>query len=221
MFDGIAPRYDLLNRLISLGIDQGWRRRTVDALALGDSATVLDVATGTGDLALEIARRHPSARVVGLDPSRGMLEVARAKLATRAEGARIELVEGDAQSLPFPDAAFDAATVAFGIRNVPDRPRALAELRRVVRPGGRLAVLELSEPNGALGPLTRFHVHNVVPFLGALLSGSWEYRYLQRSIAAFPPPEAFMRLVEAAGWRRVEQARLTFGAAYVHVGEAA
>lgn len=221
MFDGIARRYDLLNRLISLGIDQRWRRRTVAALSLGAASRVLDSATGTGDLALEIVRGHPGASVVGLDPSRGMLEVARAKLASRPEGRRIELVEGDAQSLPFPEASFDAATMGFGIRNVPDRPRALAELRRVIRVGGRVAILELSEPTGALGPLTRFHVHNVVPFVGALLSGSWEYRYLQRSIAAFPPPEEFLALVESAGFRRVELVRLTFGAAWVYVAEAA
>src|SRR5690606_23666848 len=113
---------------------------------------------------------------------------------------RITLVEGDAQQLPFEDASFDAATIAFGIRNVPDRPRALREMARVVRPGGRVAVLELSEPpGGLLGSLARIHVHHIVPFLGALISGSKEYRYLQRSIAAFPPPEQFAATMREAG----------------------
>jgi demethylmenaquinone methyltransferase/2-methoxy-6-polyprenyl-1,4-benzoquinol methylase len=164
MFDVIAARYDLVNRLMSFGIDQRWRRRTVDALALGEGARVLDVATGTADLALLIARRHPTARVVGVDPSPRMLAVgARKVLASRAAD-RITLEAGDVQALPFAEGSFDAATIAFGIRNVPDRARGLAEMRRVLRPGGRLAVLELSEPRGRLlGALARFHVHTLVP----------------------------------------------------------
>lgn len=220
MFDGIAARYDFVNRVISLGIDQSWRRKTVRALELGKDARVLDLATGTGDLALLIAGSVPDSRVVGLDPSRNMLDIAREKVAAAGLAERIELVEGDAEALPFPDASFDGVSIAFGIRNVPDRARALAEMARVTRPGGRVAVLELSEPRGGiLAPLARFHVHTVVPWMGALLSGAKEYRYLQRSIAAFPPAEEFAAMMETAGLRARAVEPLTFGVCHLYVGE--
>jgi demethylmenaquinone methyltransferase / 2-methoxy-6-polyprenyl-1,4-benzoquinol methylase len=220
MFDAIAPRYDLLNRLMSFGVDRRWRKRTVRELALGERARVLDVATGTGDLALEIARRHPGTRVVGVDPSAGMIAIGQDKVAARGLADRVELVLGDAQALDFADGHFDATCIAFGIRNVPDRARGLAEMRRVVRPGGRVCVLELGEPRGGvLGPLARFHVHHVVPRMGALLSGRREYRYLQRSIAAFPPPDEFAAMMTDAGLRVVEVAALTFGVCHLYVAE--
>lgn len=215
MFDAIAARYDLLNRILSLGIDRGWRKQT--ARALGAPERVLDLATGTGDLALEIARQHPRARIVGVDPSRGMLEIAKRKLGGSA--GRIELREGDAQALPDEGASYDAVTIAFGIRNVPDRDRALREMARVTREGGRVAILELGEPRGILGPFARLHVHHVVPALGALLSGAAEYRYLERSIAAFPPPERFAAQMERAGLRVLEARPLTFGACTLFVAE--
>lgn len=219
MFDAIAPRYDLVNRLISLGIDQSWRRRTVRSLSLGPGGRALDVATGTADLALMIAGSAPDVRVVGLDPSERMLEIGRQKVAARGLAERIELVSGDAEALPFADGAFDAVSIAFGIRNVPDRLRGLSEMARVTRPGGRVAVLELSEPRGGvLGPLARFHVHTVVPYVGALLSGAQEYRYLQRSIAAFPPADEFAQMMERAGLRVLEQIPLTFGVCHLYVG---
>ncbi len=140
MFDRIATKYDRLNRIISFGMDQGWRVRLVRALELAESPKVLDVATGTADVAIAIADTHPDAQVVGLDPSLNMLEVGKQKIA-RFEG-RIELVAGDAQQLPFADGTFDGACISFGIRNVPDRAKGLAEMRRVVKPGGRVVVLE-------------------------------------------------------------------------------
>lgn len=221
MFDRIAPRYDLLNRVLSLGIDQRWRRRTVRALELRPGlARVLDLATGTADLALLIARRHPDARVVGLDPAQRMLAVGRTKTAKAGVGDRVRFVTGDAETLPFPDASFDGVTIAFGIRNVPDRPRALREMRRVTRPGGRIAILELSEPDGGLiGRLARFHVHRLVPWIGGLLSGSREYRYLQRSIAAFPPALRFAGIMEEAGLEMVRVERMTLGVCHLYVAE--
>ncbi len=220
MFDNIADRYDLLNRVLSLGIDQRWRRRTIAALELGSDARVLDLATGTGDLALMIARRSPTAQVVGLDPSAGMLKVARDKVAAKGLEQRIELVLGDAERLPFEAESFDAVTIAFGIRNVPDRAAALREMRRVLRPGRKAAILELGEPRGGLlGPLARFHVHTVVPWLGALLSGAREYRYLQQSIAAFPPPEQFAALMQQSGFSEVRVHPLHFGVCHLYVGE--
>jgi demethylmenaquinone methyltransferase/2-methoxy-6-polyprenyl-1,4-benzoquinol methylase len=144
-----------------------------------------------------------------------MLEVGRGKVGDLP----ITLEAGDAQALPYPDDSFDAATIAFGIRNVPDRARGLAEMARVVKPGGRVAVLELSEPKGGvMGPLARFHVHVLVPRIGALLSGAREYRYLQSSIAAFPPPEEFAAMMERAGLVIEKVDRLTFGVCHLYVG---
>ncbi len=221
MFDGIAHRYDLLNRLISLGIDQSWRRKTVKALSLGPGSRVLDLATGTADLALLVARSEPGAHVVGLDPSERMLEVGRKKVSREKFEDRIELVVGDAQKLPFPSRSFDGICMAFGIRNVPDRGAALREMNRVTRPGGRIAILELSEPEkGLMAGLARFHIHTVVPQVGALLSGSREYAYLQRSIAAFPPAAEFTKQIAAAGLAPVETESLTFGVCHLYVAEA-
>jgi demethylmenaquinone methyltransferase/2-methoxy-6-polyprenyl-1,4-benzoquinol methylase len=219
MFDAIAPRYDLLNRVLSLGIDQRWRRELVRQLELSADARVLDHATGTADLALLIARSGPGIRVLGLDPSTEMLRVGQAKVDAAGLAKRVELRRGDAERLDdLASASFDAVSMAFGIRNVPDRPRALAELCRVTRPGGRVAILELSEPRGLLGPLARWHVHRVVPWLGALLSGAKEYNYLQRSIAAFPPPEEFGRVMAQSGLRVLSIQPLTFGVCHLYVG---
>jgi demethylmenaquinone methyltransferase/2-methoxy-6-polyprenyl-1,4-benzoquinol methylase len=212
MFDAIAPRYDLLNRLMSLGSDQRWRRRAVAALQAAPGQTVLDLATGTGDLALAVA--HAGARVVGLDPSPGMLALAADKARAAGLESRVALVVGDAQSLAFPDASFDAVGIAFGIRNVPDRPRALAEMARVVRPGGRVVVLELAEPRS---PLARFHVHTVVPWLGARLSGARAYRYLQESIARFPPAAEFAATMAATGLEVDEVRPMMLGAVTLFV----
>lgn len=218
MFDRIARRYDLLNRLLSLGLDERWRRKTVAALELGADARVLDLATGTADLAIRVARQYSDSKVEGVDPSAGMLDVGRGKVARLGLGARIELAVGDAQDLPHADDSFDGVCMAFGIRNVPDRARALAEMARVTRPGGRIAILELSEPQGGvLAPMARFHIRVLVPRVGAFLSGSREYRYLQRSIAAFPPAEQFAQVMDSAGLRVLRVVPLTFGVCHLYV----
>jgi demethylmenaquinone methyltransferase/2-methoxy-6-polyprenyl-1,4-benzoquinol methylase len=218
MFDRIAHRYDMLNRVLSLGLDQRWRNRAIDGLDLGQAEHVLDVATGTCDLAILLARRFPMLRVTGLDGSESMLAVGREKVARAGVAPRVTLVAGDAQALPFDDAVFDAVTMAFGIRNVPDRTRALGEIARVLRPRGRMAILELSEPRrGLLGPAARFHLHTVVPFVGGLLSGAPEYRYLQRSIAAFPAAEAFAATIGEVGMQVDSVIPLTFGVATLFV----
>ena len=219
MFDAIADRYDRLNRVLSLGIDRRWRARTIEALELPDRAcTVLDLATGTADLAIGIARRHPAARVIGVDPSARMLVVGRGKVDLDGLADRIELRLGDAQALPLDDDSVDATTIAFGIRNVPDRARALEEMARVTRPEGRVAILELSEPrSGLLGPLARFHVHRVVPALGAWLSGAREYRYLARSIEAFPSSDRFAALMAAHGLEVLAVRPMTFGVCTLYV----
>lgn len=222
MFDRIADRYDLLNRIISLGIDQRWRRQTTAALepTPGDGSLerVLDLATGTADLAIMVARTYPNCHVIGLDPSRNMLAVGTQKVAAAALSEQIALIEGDAQKLPFDDGHFDGVCMAFGIRNVPDRPRALREMARITRPGGRIAILELAEPRGGvMGGLARFHIHSVVPWVGSVLSGSREYRYLQRSIAAFPPAEEFAKTMAECGLEVLAVEPLTFGVATLYV----
>ncbi len=216
MFDRIAVRYDLLNRLNSLGFDRAWRRVAAEALAPAAAAhrplRVLDVAAGTGDLAIAIARRFPSAVVRGIDASTAMIRIGRAKVERAGLAGRVTLASGDAQELGFADRSFDAATIAFGIRNLPDRVRALREMARVTRPEGRLAVLELSEPaSGPLAVLARFHIRVLVPLIGAVLAGGDEYRYLRRSIRAFPPPDEFARTMAAAGLKLVDARALTFG----------
>jgi demethylmenaquinone methyltransferase / 2-methoxy-6-polyprenyl-1,4-benzoquinol methylase len=221
MFDRIAPRYDFLNRVLSLGIDMSWRRRAARMLALdlGKPSTVLDLATGTGDLAIAIARLGEKVRVVGTDPSSGMLGIGRQKVERAGLASRVELGTGDAQAIEAEAGRYDGATIAFGIRNVPDRDLALREMRRVVRSGGRVVVLELGEPNvGILGPIARFHVRVLVPRIGALLSGAREYRYLQTSIAAFPPAPEFAEKMRAAGLVDVTITPLTFGACTLYAG---
>ena len=234
MFDRIARRYDFCNRVLSLGLDRSWRRRAVRALQLPPDARprVLDVATGTGDLAIDIARACRGAAIVGLDPSARMLDLAVRKARRRGLGDRVTFVAGDAQQLPYRSCELDAAAIAFGIRNVPDRAAALRELARVVRPGGRIAVLELGEPSGraagdaplfarlvrrVLGGAARFHGRHVVPWIGALLSGAREYAYLQRSVAAFPPAAEFAALMRRSGLQVVDVQPLTFGACTLFV----
>ena len=220
MFDRVAQRYDLLNRLLSLGMDGLWRRALVEALDEGalERPQVLAVATGTADVAIAVARRFPAATVGGLDPSVGMLQVGRPKLEREGLQGRVSLIEGDAQAMPFESDRFDASCIAFGIRNVPDRDAGLREMARCTRPGGRVVVLELGEPRqGWLSPLARLHVRHVVPRLGAWLSGDDEYAYLQRSIAAFPAPDAFAEQMRSAGLEMVGLRPFAFGAATLYV----
>ncbi len=218
MFDAIAARYDRLNRILSLGLDRRWRRQTVEAMALEPGARVLDLATGTADLALAIADAHPGARIVGSDPSENMLAIGDRKVADAGLGQKVHLELGDAQTLDHPDDTFDACCMAFGIRNVPDRPKALGEMARVVRSGGRIAILELAEPErGLLAFGARFYIRVVVPWVGSLLSGAKEYRYLQRSIQAFPPPQRFAGIMREAGLEVLDVHPLTFGVVTLYV----
>lgn len=220
MFDGIARRYDFLNHALSLNIDRLWRRELVRACGVTRGARVLDVATGTADVAIEFARRTADVAIVGLDPSPGMLAVGREKLARDpALGARIELVLGDALSLPFPDASFDAVTIAFGLRNLPDYERGVREMARVLRPGGRLAVLEFLPPSGAARLVFRAYIATVLPVIGRAISGSPEaYGYLASSIGGFIPTAGVRSLLAGAGLDAVSTKRLTGGIAGLHCG---
>ena len=216
MFDAIAERYDIVNRLISFGRDRVWRRHT--AIKLDRPRRILDLATGTGDLAIELACRYREASVVGLDPSARMLEIARKKTRVLGLDQRVSYVQGDAQRLPFGDGEFDAVSMAFGIRNVPDRAAALREIVRVTTSDARVAILELTEPRDrGVSLLARFHVHCVVPVIGALVSGPGQYAYLSRSIAEFPAPEVFVEWAADCGLHLVEMKSFSFGACHLFV----
>lgn len=218
MFDRIAGRYDLLNRIISLGIDQRWRRATVDALGLTAGETALDLATGTADLAILTARRCPGAKVIGVDPSRNMLAVGEKKLSAAGLSETVSLRYGAAEKLDLGDASVDGVTMAFGIRNCVDRPAALREMARVTKPGRKVAILELCDPEpGLLSAFARFHIHTVVPWLGAILSGAKEYRYLHQSIAAFPRPKDFAEVMRGAGLDVLDVRPMTFGVVCLYV----
>ena len=219
MFDRIAPRYDLLNRLLSGGTDVRWRRKAVDFLGLVPPLRVLDLCSGTADLLVEALRRDPRSSGLGVDLSHGMLVRGAAKLARRGLAQRALLAGGDAEHLPVASGAFDAALVAFGIRNVSDPLAALREVHRALRPGGRFVVLEFSMPRGLLGVAYRAYFRHVLPRLGGLISDGSAYSYLPASVARFPSPDAFAGLVREAGFTSVRWQLLTFGIACLHRGE--
>jgi demethylmenaquinone methyltransferase/2-methoxy-6-polyprenyl-1,4-benzoquinol methylase len=211
MFDRIAPVYDLMNRVMTAGLDQRWRRVTAESVVLpGDR--VLDACCGTGDLAIACARE--GGNVTGLDFAERMLERARRK------APAIEWVRGDLLELPFEDASFDAATVGFGVRNVESLERALRELRRVLRPGGRIGILEITRPQGALAPFYRGWFDHAVPLLGKALPGGAAYTYLPASVRRFPGPHELAALMDAAGFARVGFRAFAGGIVALHTGTA-
>lgn len=225
IFTNIAGRYDLINRLISMGQDQWWRRvaarwATASEPRAGRAGRYLDVATGTGDLALALGRARPGAEVVGLDLNQEMLAVGADKAGQIAEGRRLSLVRGDAFHLPFPDNAFDGVTICFGVRNLPDHLAGLSEMTRVVRPGGRVCILETHWPRS---PLFRgiydLYFRRLVPRLARLLTGDdVSYKYLVDSTLDFPPAPDFIKVMKRAGLARVIYRPLTMGTVALYVG---
>jgi demethylmenaquinone methyltransferase/2-methoxy-6-polyprenyl-1,4-benzoquinol methylase len=212
MFGRIARRYDLANRVLSGGIDIYWRRRLVEAVSRRRPRQVLDLATGSRAL-------PPGAAVVGMDFSEPMLDVARAKQARRAAGAGLEFRQGDALALPLGDGTFDAVTIAFGLRNIADRARSLSEMRRVLRPGGRLHILEFSQPEAWVRPFYYFHLRRVAPLVAGFLTGDRSaYQYLASSIGEFPGRAALSGELTAAGLDEVSSVPMTLGIASLHEG---
>jgi len=211
MFDRIAPVYDAMNRIMTVGLDQHWRRATVQA-AVHEGDRVLDACCGTGDLAVA-ARKAGAGHVVGLDFSERMLERAQRK------APDLEWIQGDVLALPFEDASFDAAVVGFGVRNVEDLEGALKELRRVLRPGGRIGILEITTPRGVLAPFYRLWFDRIVPLLGRVLPGGDAYTYLPASVRRFPGPEELAELLGSCGFEAVRFRLFAGGIVALHVGE--
>jgi len=220
MFDAIAPRYDLLNRLLSLGIDRRWRRFAVAQLRVPPGGMVLDVATGTGDVALEIAARTPdSVRIIGEDFTQGMLIRGREKIDRTPWRHRIFLVNAPCEEMPHPTGIFDGVTIAFGIRNVVDRLAGLREMHRVLKPNGRAVILEFSHPRSQLfKTIYHFYFRCILPRIGGLLSQRRAYQYLPDSVLEFPDHEAFKTLMGRAGFTGIHHRELSFGIATVYVG---
>src|SRR5687768_9453299 len=221
MFDAIAPRYDLLNHVLSAGMDRGWRNRAIDALELTQQARVLDVCTGTGDLALAAVDRHGGASVIGVDFAAEMLRLGLNKVRAASLDSRIRLVRGDAARIPVGDATCDAATIGFGIRNVAEPERALAEIARVLKPGGRLAILEFGQPRiPGIRTLYAWYFRYMLPLVGRLISKHQSaYSYLPASVGTFPPPAEFVKILAATGFSQVQAVPLTFGIVYLFTAQ--
>lgn len=221
MFSSIAPHYDLLNRLLSLGRDRYWRCFAVKSLPPIKKGIFLDVATGTGDVAIEIARRYPpGVRIIGVDISKEMIRLGIEKVRRLGFNNRIELREGDVNCLPFEDGRFDGALIAFGIRNIEDYRRGIREMARVVKAGGRVIILEFTSlQNPLFIKPYRWYVTKFLPFVGEVLSGrKGAYRYLPDSMVDFPNPERLKHIMEDAGLKDVRYYTLTLGITAVHIG---
>lgn len=220
IFATITGGYDFLNHLLSLGRDIAWRRFTVKKIRFFSAGRLLDVATGTADLAIDTARRRPAVTIAGLDFAGEMLRLGQAKIARKGLSERIGLIQGDALCMPFPNNAFDASTIAFGIRNIPDRSAALREMLRVVVPGGQVLVLEMAfVRNWFTTLLYRIYLNRALPLIARMFSlNPQAYYYLADSIMNFPSPGEFVKLMEAAGMVNVEKHKLTLGITYLYVG---
>jgi demethylmenaquinone methyltransferase / 2-methoxy-6-polyprenyl-1,4-benzoquinol methylase len=221
MFNNIASTYDGLNRVLSLGIDQLWRKKLITRLKAHSPSSVLDVATGTADLAIAEAQAMPT-KVIGLDISEGMLAVGRKKIASLRLNDKVILVQGDSEALAYPDSHFDAVTVAFGVRNFENLEQGLAEIKRVLRPGGILLVLEFGTPPNALVRIVyNFYSSTLLPFVGKLVSkDARAYSYLPESVRAFPSGEAFIAILTRVGFLRPSSTALTFGVCMLYEGTA-
>jgi demethylmenaquinone methyltransferase / 2-methoxy-6-polyprenyl-1,4-benzoquinol methylase len=220
MFDDISPKYDFLNHFLSMGIDRSWRRKLTEMLRPNKPRRILDVACGTGDLAFALMALEPE-KITGIDLSEKMLEIGRVKITQAGLEEKILFRTGDAEKIPFSDNSFDAVTVAFGVRNFTDLDKGLAEMRRVIKPGGVVAILEFSHPDKF--PVKQFYTlysKYVIPFWGRTISRNKEaYRYLPETVAAFPSGNSFLRIMERAGMKNSRLKKLSSGIATIYLGE--
>ncbi len=219
MFGEIAKRYDFLNAVLSLGIDKTWRKDAVNAVSEKNPKTLLDVATGTADLAIELKKSNAHYKVIGVDFAEPMLAIGRKKAAKQNLDVRLE--QGDGLNLAFPDASFDALTIAYGLRNFSNYQAGLNEFYRVLKPGGRLVILEFPPPpKGLFGQFFRFYFLNILPFLGGFISGKQKaYEYLPTSVLNFPSPDVLATMMKEAGFDKIRYKLQTFGVSAIHVGD--
>lgn len=219
MFNRVSGRYDLLNRLLSFGMDGMWRKQAVNAMALQPGDRALDVACGTGDLAREAVRSLGDGFVAGIDFAPAMLAIGQGKCRKKRGGGAVQFINAAAERLPFADGVFAASAIAFGIRNVPDRHAALTEMARTVRPGGRVVVLELTTSSrGAMARLVKAYTSLVLPVIGGTLSRAEAYQYLSTSMDGFPEPDVFLREMESVGLTAVSAKQMVFSPAWVFAG---
>ena len=218
MFDRISPKYDALNHLLSMNIDKTWRKKAAKAASQNHPKAILDLATGTADLAIALAKRNPQAHIIGMDISEKMLEIGKGKIAKRSLENQIELCLGDADALPFEDATFDAVTVAFGVRNFEDLNKGLAEISRVLKPNGQVVILEFSMPEKfPVKQLYRFYFKHFLPKIGKWVSkDGGAYSYLPTSVEKFPKPTAFCDMMASFGLKAQQMKSLSFGIAALY-----
>lgn len=221
MFDSIAPAYDIMNRMMTLGVDKRWRKRCVKIVKESGAKTVLDVAAGTGDLTVALGRALPSGSIVGADLSEGMIEVGRRKIKEKGLENSVSLVVADALCLPFENDTFDALTIAFGVRNFENLSAGYTEMARVLKPGGTLVVLELTQPSSKIvKPFYRFYTRCVIPGVGRLVSKDRRaYSYLPESIAAVPTRNEMTALISECGFENAQWKSLTFGVAAIYIAK--
>lgn len=219
MFNNISHRYDLLNQLLSLGVDKVWRKKAINVLKPLHPQCILDVATGTGEFAIESLVLNPR-QIIGIDISEGMLDIGRKKIESRHLTSRIELQRADSENLPFPENKFDAVTVAFGVRNFEDLKRGIQEIYRVLKPGGTFVVLEFSKPaRFPFKQLYNFYFNNILPRIGAAVSNDKSaYTYLPKSVEAFPDGEDFLHILQHVGFKNTQCRSLTFGISSIYIG---
>ncbi len=220
MFDSIAWRYDFLNHFLSFSIDRLWRKRAVRIISeTHRNPVILDVATGTGDLAIAALKLNPS-KITGIDISKNMLEIGREKIQKKGLSSKIDLIQADSENIPFDENVFDVAMVAFGVRNFANPLKGLSEMRRVLKTGGMIMVLEFSKPSGfPFRPVYNFYFKNILPFFGKLFSkDKAAYEYLPDSVMKFPDNEAFLNLLSQAGFSETKQIKLTGGVASIYTG---
>jgi len=221
MFNAVAPKYDFLNRLLSMGCDRYWRKAAVSEFQSFENKTFLDVATGTADVILEISKRYPKpTQIVGMDFSLSMLKLGNKKISNNKLNKTIKLIPGSAENIPFKDHSFDGAITAFGVRNFIDAKQGLREIYRILKPNGKIVVLEFSFPkNMILQRLYRYYFEKILPMTGRIISGhKIAYSYLPSSVISFPHGEAFKKLLEYSGFKNVSLKPLTFGIVTLYIG---